>query len=786
MFKNYFKIAVRNLLKHKVSSFINIIGFSVGMACCMLMLIYVQHEFSYDRFHKNLDQLHRVIFEFNNTELNFHHVSETTPLPLAPQLRQDFPEILNTTRIIESSEKMEYKDKQFKEYDICYGDPAIFDMFTFTFLKGDPKRALIDPSSVVISEEIARKYFVDEDPYGKIIKIGEKVFKITGIVKDLPSNSSLQLNIFLPLISSKDYSWLSTDWYNEWSTTYIQLPSNQSKEKLEEKINKYIKKYYDEKYAQGMKFYVQPMKDIHLYSKSDYGLEADGDYRVVMIYAGIALFILLIACINFINISIGQSVARFREVGVRKIMGAKRNQIIKQFWGEVFTMCIISILLALIIVEILLPGFNTFTDRNLTVVYDLSALFDIIFIVLITCILAAVLPSVVISRYNPAEVLKGTIKLGGPNKFTRALIVIQFALSIMFLNCTTIMSSQINFLLNKHKVPENEKILHVNPMNLFSIYSNDQLNNLTKLFFNEVSRNPLILSSSIEGYGMWGGSYESNGKMIMRAMCEYGEGYIETFGIKIIEGRTFNVEKYPTDSISSILVNESFVKENGLASPVGTSVSFRKKTYQIIGVIEDFSEYILKNKIHPLMIGLLKKTNGAQYFKFQEKDMAQVLTFIKNKWKEIFPDQTINYTFYDDDIKEEYTSEYKAREMFSIVTIITIILSCFGILGLTIATITKRVKEIGIRKVFGASTNKIVILLVKEFVILIVIAAIIAGPAAYYYMNKWLQDFVYRIDISIQVFVFSCAITILVALFTISFLTIRAARANPVEALRYE
>ena len=526
-----------------------------------------------------------------------------------------------------------------------------------------------------------------------------------------------------------------------------------------------------------MKFYIQPMKDIHLYSKSDYGLEADGDYRIVIIYAGIALFILLIACINFINISIGQSVARFREVGVRKIMGAKRNQIIKQFWGEVFTMCIISILLALIIVELLLPGFNTFTDRNLTIVYDLSALVDIIFIVLITCILAAVLPSIVISRYNPAEVLKGTIKLGGSNKFTRALIVVQFALSIMFLNCTTIMSNQINFLLYKHKVPENEKILHIDLFNLLSVYSFEQYDNITKLFFNEVSRNSLIMSSSINSSGS-GVSYDDNGKMIWGIMTENDGGYFETFGIKIIEGRNFDVEKYPTDSINSILVNESFVKENGLTSPIGTSIPYRKKTYQIIGVFEDFSEWILKNKIEPLMIGFLKKSNGPQYFRFREKDMTQVLSYVKDKWKEIFPNQPIRYTFYDDDIRERYTSEFKAREMFSIVTVITIILSCFGILGLTIATITKRVKEIGIRKVFGASTNRIMILLVKEFVILIVIAAIIAGPAAYYYMNKWLQDFVYRIDISIQVFVFSCALTILVALITISFLNDKSCKGK--------
>jgi putative ABC transport system permease protein len=786
MLKNYFKIALRYLLKHRISSLINIAGLSVGMACCMLILFYVQHEMIYDKFHKNIDKIYRVIFEYKNQDKNIHKYDDASHMPLAPIILRDFPEVQNAARIIEYPSKMEYKDKQFVENDVSYSDPNIFSMFTFQFLVGDPLTALKDPSSMVISKNIADKYFGDEDPIGKIIKMEENDFKITGIVRDFPDNSSLQYKVFLPLVSFKRYSSFSANWSDPSVVTFIKLSSDQSIEKIEENINKNVKKYFSEYDAPKTMYKFQPMQDIHLFSKANYGIDSNGDFQIVILYSAVALFILLIACINFINITIGQFTSRFKEVSIRKILGAKRSQIIKQFWSEVFILCLISVFISFIIIEMLLPGFNSLVSRKISIEYSLKSLVGVISLILFTGFVVAIFPSIFLSRYEPSEVLKRKINIGGSNNLTRTLIVVQFFLSILFLSCTLIISNQINFIMDKHKISKSENILNIDFRHIESTYSDYQMSNLNRLFFNEISKSPVILNSTMLGGNVRSGDFQCKGKTIKSKIIEYDEGYLGTNGIKIIEGRNFSPEKYPTDTSISIIINEAFVQENNLKSPIGTIISSDKNNYTIIGIVENYKGGVLKSKVKPVIIRLFKGTSLMQSFRFYSKNIDQVLALVNKKWKEIFPHEVINYTFVDENIKKMYSTELNARELLSYISIIALILSSFGILSLTINTIAKRIKEIGIRKVLGASMTNIIVSIIKEFMLLIIIALILAIPITYYYMEKWLRDFAYRIDINWWVFILSGGIVLIVALTTVSFLTIKAAVANPVDSLRNE
>jgi putative ABC transport system permease protein len=786
MLKNYFKISLRNLLKHRISSIINITGLSIGMACCMLILFYVQHERGYDKFHNNIDVIYRVVYEYNNKDKNIHKFDDATHMPIAPMLLHDFPEIQNAVRILEYPSKMEYKDKQFIENDISYCDPNIFSIFTFQVLAGNPLTALSDPSSVVISREIADKYFGVEDPIGKTIKIEENDFKITGIVKDFPDNSSLKYKVFLPLLSFKRYSALSTDWSDPSVITFIQLTSGQSVKNLEENINISVKKYLSEYDAPKTSYRLQPLRDIHLFSKSNFGIDSNGDYQIVVLYSSVAIFILLIACINFINITTGQFTSRFKEIGLRKILGAKRSQIIKQFWGEVSTLCLISVCIALIIVEMLLPGFNSLINRKISVEYSLISLAGIVAIVLFTGLLVAIFPSIILSGYKPVEVLKRKINTGGSKKFTKTLIVVQFFLSILFLSCFLIISNQLNFIMDKHKISKSDNVLNVDFRHLESTYSKDQMVNLSKLFFNEISGSSFIISSTVLSGNIRMVEYQNDGKTIKAATNDCDEGFLETQKIKIIEGRNFSAEKYATDISNSIIVNEAFVQENNLKSPTQTIISSGKNNYTIIGVIENHKSGVLKSKVKPTILKLSKETGFLQSFRFYSKDLDQLLGLVNKKWKEIFPHQIINYTFTDENIRKMYSTEINTREILNYVSILALILSSFGILSLTINTIARRIKEIGLRKVLGASVTGIIFILIKEFILLIIIALILASPIAYYYMERWLQAFAYRIDVNLWIFILSGSIVSIAALSTIIILTMKAALANPIDSLRYE
>ncbi len=786
MFKHYLKIAFRNVLKQKTTSFVNIVGLSVGMACCILILLFVQFELSYDKFQKNGSNIYKVL-ERGYTKGIFY--SSGTPIPLGPTIKNIFPECVHAVRF--SSRKawnsIQYGEKRFEENGITSADPGIFEMFTFEFIKGDHKSALFEPNCIVINNEIAKKYFGEEDPYGKIINIGKDAFKITGIVKNLPSNSTLKCRAIISFSSNDSFKKMENHWGNNFAETYIQLNPHSSYQSIGTKLKEYLDKNLKQWQNEKRTFTLQPFNRIHLYSQADYGIEGYGDYRTVIIYAAIAFFVLLIASINFINISLAQTATRFKEIGLRKVMGAFKKQIVLQFWGEIIFLCLIALTLSVLLVSVMLPKFNELLNRQITFNLGLNTLLGIGGIFLLTGIIAGLFPSFLFSKYEAVNILSGKIKIGGNTGFTKSLIVLQFSLSIFFLICTTVMSQQISFIMNQHHVPENEKIIEVSTNTLISFYPDWQVRKKnTDLYTSEVSIFPLIKHSAGEPGAIAIIQMEHDGRKWDGILADRTEKYFDMFGIKIKEGRGFNIDEFPSDSASSVIINETFVKENKIKNPVGNTIKFFDKSYSIIGVVEDFLYGNIKRKIPALAIEYARMDLSTIYFTVNEKDISAVLKFLQNKWHELFPNALFSYSFYDESWRKEYDKEINSREMLGFVSILVVLLASFGILGLTTLTIAKRTKEIGVRKVLGASVRNIIFLLTKQFGLMVIISAVIAGPFAYYYMKEWLNDFVYRIDIKIWVFIFSTVLTLLISLFVVSFKAIKAALANPVESLRYE
>ncbi|MFA6026583.1 MAG: ABC transporter permease [Ignavibacteriaceae bacterium] len=773
-------------MKQKTSSSINIIGLAIGMACCILILLFVQLELRYDKFQKNADNIYKVLQRGYSSGI---HYSEGTPIPLGPTIKNNFPECINTVRF--SSRRawnsIQYGEKRFEENEITSADPSVFEMFTFDFIMGDPKTALSKPNCIVINEEIAKKYFGEEDPYGKVINIGKDAFKITGIVKNLPSNSTLRYRAIISISSNDSFKKMGNHWGNNFAETYIQLNPNSLFQSIETKLKEYSDKNLSQWFNEKEAFILQPFNRIHLYSQADYGIEGYDDYRTVILYTAIASFILLIASINFINISVAQTATRFKEIGLRKVLGAFKKQIVLQFWGEIIFLCLIALALAVLFVSIMLPKFNGLLNRQITFNLGLGTLLGIGGIFFLTSIIAGLFASFLFSKYEPVNILSGKIKIGGNTGFTKSLIVLQFSLSIFFLICTTVMSQQISFIMNQHHVPDNEKIIEVSTNALIS-FSPDwkERKKNTGLYMSEASTFPLIKHSAGEPGGIGIIQMEYEGRKWDGILTDRTEKYFEMFGIKIKEGRGFNIGEFPSDSTNSVIINETFAKENKINNPIGKTIKFFDKSYSIIGVAHDFLDGNVKHKIPGLVIEYSHMGFSTMYYTVNEKDISAVLKFLENKWHELFPNALFSYSFYDESWRKEYDKEFNSRELLGFVSILAVLLASFGILGLTTLTIAKRTKEIGVRKVLGASVSDIIFLLTKQFGLMVIISSVIASPFAYYYMKEWLNDFVYQIDIKIWVFIFSTVLVLLIVVIMVSIKVIKVAVTNPVESLRNE
>jgi ABC-type antimicrobial peptide transport system permease subunit len=780
MLRNYVKIALRGIIRHKAYSFINIAGLAIGMACCILILLWVQDELSYDRFHNNAHEICRVIGDYDST------VIPGTPGPLAALLREEIPEVVDATRFYGTEAQFKYKEKQFSQRGL-YVEPRFLEIFTFPMVKGDPKTALNDSSSIIITEEMAKKYFADEDPLGKtLIENNRWSYMVTGVLKNIPSNSTLQFDYLQSFELLKYWkqpdSWTGSQDFG----TFVLLRKNSVLEDINQKITTLFKPYVAESEF-SFRFFLQPLTRMHLYSdyKFDY---TDGDIRYVIIFTLTALIILVIACINYMNLATARSSNRTKEIGMRKVVGARKLDIVKQFLGESIIMSLIAIMFAVALVELFLPAFNNLSGKALALNFS-SNIFTIICllgIALITGIISGSYPALFLSYFDPVKILKGTFSVRTKRySLRKILVVIQFSLSVIAIIGTIVIYKQLEYIRNRK--------LGFNKENLIYLKVTSDFKDRYEIVKNELMKYPEIRSVAASDClptfvpqnttdVIWEGRTDVKLINFQTIMVNYD--FLKTYEMKIAQGRFYS-KKFPTDATKAFVINETAAKIIGTSSPVGKKFSAWGKDGEIIGVVKDFHFTSLHKKIEPLILHLDTQF-GYLSIRIKHGNIPKTIELIKNVWKKYCPASIFEYHFLDNTIDALYTTEKQMAILFTHFAFLAIFISCLGLFGLASFAIEQRTKEIGIRKVLGATISNILLLLTKDFIKWVLIANIIAWPVAYYAMSRWLQNFAYRTNIGLITFIISALLALIIALLTISYQAIKAAYANPIEALRYE
>jgi putative ABC transport system permease protein len=808
MLKNYLKIAYRNLVKYKFISFINIFGLTVGLACCLLILTYISHELSYDRQHPNPGRVYRVTRTFLNPETKAVSLTlSTVAPPFAPLLKNDFGEIEDITRTLSNGNTpMKYEEKMFYENNVMFADDHFFNFFRADVVEGDPKKALSDPYSVMLSEQMAKKYFGNEDPMNKVIRINMGNyfdFKVTGVYKAFPSNMHFHPEIMISFNTLNDSliygaENLRTNWGNNSFFTYIRLPEHYDPKNLVSQFPAFIDKHVETgpkyKASEWTSLGLQKLTDIHLRSHTDYEAEENGDIKRVYIFSAIALFILLIACINYMNLSTSRSTLRAREIGIRKVAGAEKKEIVFQFLSESILVSYISMIFALALTWTALPWLNKVSGLQLTVdiLMKWQFIVPLLLIPLIVGIVSGIYPALFMSSFQPVKVLKGFLKTGGGISFRKALVALQFFISIILIIATGVVFWQMRFMQNK--------ILGFDKEHLVTLPYTTQLNDRYEAF-----RNELLTNSYIKNVGR--SSRIPTGRLLdaMGARMESADtlapvsadikyvaadhDFISTYGVKIVAGRSFSRD-YSLDT-SAFLINEAAAKTLGFKNyedAIGKNFGYGNRRGKLIGVFNDFHFESLHQKITPLVIFVPRGAGGygAISIKLAGANLPSALDRIRTTWKNFLPETPYQYTFLDDNFARLYESEQRQKTLLIIFASLAIIIACLGLFGLSAFAILQRIKEIGIRRVLGADVSTILALLSKDFLKLVVFAAIPAFVAAWYFMNKWLQDFAYRISMPWWIFLTAAVLAAVIALITISFQAIKAAIANPVKSLRTE
>lgn len=806
MLKNYLKIAFRILKKYKGYSFINITGFAIGMACCFLILLWVRDELSYDMFHDKARQIYRIGVQFGKTEKDR---GAYTPPALAEALVLEFPEIQNIVRLNTWPRNLlvRYEDKNFLETKIIKADSSIFDVFTIPFLRGNKKTALTKPNKIVITENIAAKYFGETDPLGKLLTIGsnQELYEISGVVENCPNNSHFLYDFII-----SDNSRNPSDWGGHSRFTYIVLQENYPASELEIKFPDFIRKYQadyiqraygvsiEEYYANKdiyYNFWLQPLSDIHLNASIWQDLPSNGNRMYVYIFSIIALFILLIACVNFVNLSTARATKRSLEVGLRKVVGSNRSQLILQFLGESIIFTFIALALSIVLISLILPTFNDFTQKQmeLNIFSDFKIIFTFLAAALFVGIFSGIYPALYLTAFRPIAILRGKIRMGVQSGGLRSgLVIFQFAISIIILLGTMIVYQQLTFFQNQKLGFDKDQVLVIHRANA--------LGKQWPAFRQQLLQQPNITCVSSTGT-LPGRHFDPNGHRlegappneetpIYTAYVDYD--FDELLDLKIYQGRFFSLDM-PTDSTSAVVINKTTARKLGLNEPIGKR--FRKEFggakegefVTIIGVLEDFNYHSLHHEILPMILRPLKNGKGKfTSVKIISGDLNQTIKSIEKSWNKFSEDQPFEYSFLDEDFDNLYRSEQKMGNIFGIFSGLAIIIACLGLLGLVAFITEQRIKEIGIRKVLGASVLTIVTMLSKEFTKWILIANVIAWPIAYLAMNKWLQNFAYKINIGIYTFLLGALLIFCFAFFTLGYHAIRAAIANPVNSLKYE
>jgi len=791
MIKNYLKVAWRNLMKSKMFSFINIFGLTTGITVCMMIFLYIMSEFSVDGFHKNGKNIYRVMRSFDPAKPAAPYLSG----PYAPALLNDFPgEIKQAVRVLPSNDLFVYNNKSFNEKKVYLADSNFFTLFSFPLLKGNPATALIDMNSVVITASTAKKYFGNEDPMGKIIDVDQKrKLKVTGVAKDVPANSHLNFDMVMPLsyYSSMDFFKV---WINNNNFTYVLLDDHANKASIESRFPRFMEKYMGADMQKlGFKFSlsITPLKDVYFGTSSDYDPVRHGDKKVVYIFLSIAVLILLIACINFMNLSTIRAAERSKEVGLRKVMGALRNSLVWQFIGESVLLTIISCLLSVAFLQLLLPAYSNLLGYSIAVPYTSWYMYAFLAgIVVVVGFLAGSYPALILSGFSPIEALKGKLKRGkGGSLFRQALVVVQFSISVFLITGTIIINKQMSYVKNQDLGYTKEQTL------VIPIDNGDFYDHLVD-FKHELERNSNIAGVSTMS-GEPGGFFdthtfevEGRNNIIWKAHTEFADfEYVKTLGLKIIAGRDFSAQ-YPTDTTSAVLVNRKAAADLGLTPNTALGKWIKNPVRdtdrrRIIGVVEDFNYTSLKENIDPLVISPSMDRRVA-VVRLKAGNLQNELAFVKGAYARVAPAYPFEYTFLDEKFDEMYKKDIRQQSLLSIFSGLAIIIACLGLFGLASFTAAKRTKEIGVRKVLGSSVQNIVMLLSKDLLKPVLLATIIAIPIAYMVMNNWLQNFAYRTGLQWWIFLSAAIITVAIALLTVSVKAIKAALANPTKSLRSE
>ncbi len=814
MFKNYLKITVRNLIKHKAFSVINILGLAIGMAAFLLLFQYVHFEQSYDNFHENADNIYRVRNDRIYSDVN--DKSAGCPPAVGPTLKKEFPEVLESARVYnirwanpvvtyiadeQSGKKSANREVSFNQDKMFYAEPSFLIMFSFPLIQGSSETALAELNTAIISQSSARIYFGDDNPMGKTIFVtnansDRTVFKITGVFKDVPENSHIKFEFLLSfktLISSNrevadDY------WGHNAFNTFVLLEPTADPVLLESKFPKMLDKYEEPREDYIRKLILQPLRDIHLYSNLRYEPEINGDAKTVYFLMVIAVFIIIIAWVNYINLSTARSTIRAREVGVRKVLGSQRHQLIKQFIFESMLLNIIAFIFAVVAVKIAMPYFNQFTGKSLALLLWSPVWILLGSVIILGAFLAGLYPAFILSSHNPLSVLKGqfTRSAKGIN-LRKVLVVFQFALSIILITSTLIVYKQLEFMRSQDLGMNMEQTLVLKTPMLWNNFSD-----LGRRFKNEIRNYPSIksvtLSSSIPGKGY---SNAASGIRPLNSQLEDGtrcffmdvdEEYFNQYQIPFLAGRNFTEAHRWNESV---ILNEQAVKVFGLGEPesaVNQKIvlgGFGGQIVETVGVIKNYHHESLKSSMQPIIfnpLGMLKYIS----LKIESRNINQTFTQIEDTWDEIFPEHPFEYFFLDESFNNQYKADLQFGKVFGLFAMLAICVSCLGLFGLISFTSEQRTKEIGVRKVLGASVSGIVRLLTIDFIRLVLFANAIAWPIAYFAMNRWLQNFAYQTNIGFATMGLAGTLTLIIALLTVIFQAIKAATANPVDAIKYE
>lgn len=789
MIKNLLKTVFRHIHKHAGYSILNILGLTLGISSALFLIIYVSDEVSYNRYHENADRIYRVSSKITETDDQF--TWNVAQIPMGPQVVQDYPEVQSFVRFINMPRALyKFEDKEYIEENFYYADSTLFDIFTYKVIRGEVRSAIKDPGKIVLTETVASRYFGDADPIGKILTTGNNTFEVTGVIEDVPSNSHFRFDA----ISARNNlpKQLGT-WGNFGVFTYLLFPRDLDIKAFETKMqgmyDAHMKSIFGSRNIK-IEYILEPITRIHLYSTNPGEPEPTGSITYVYIFGIVAVFLVLIAAMNYMNLATARSTRRAKEVGLRKVVGSRRGPLIAQFLSESVVLTVISLIISIILLVILLPKFNLLAGKsfNLNILYSPVVLISAISVILIAGIFGGSYPAFFLSKFSPVTVLKGEITQGSSGSlFRKILVVIQFTVSVVMIICTLVVFRQLNHLktMDQGFNQENVLTLELNrgmirkyPVLKQALLENEDIKYVTS------TNTPLGEGSPKVIFSM-----ETDQGMVQRGInfAVVDHDFVDALGIKIINGRDFQ-QDMPSDTLMAVVVNQTLANRLGWTDPIGKKVQLgdgRQINARVIGVMKDYHQTGMYNEIESLML-IYRGRSNIIYIKLSGNNTENTMSFIETKWKEIFPDQPYTYTFLTDRFNRQFEADEKRGLIFTMFTILAILIACLGLFGLASYMVEQRTREIGIRKVFGADEGVIVRLISRDFLILVTISIVIAIPAAFYFMTSWLKNYVYKTNISVTLLILAAIFTVVLTFITISYKAYQASVLNPANSIKTE